>query len=497
MAYSANIDEINGVLSSGVLTTLQNDSEESVATIGTINGFIDGSNNVLVGEMWDVERQKLQRYNELLTQRANVEMQLQTALTEALQLIKDYMGDDADLDSAKLPELKNTVKQIERQIANIQAMMRETKTVDTYDDEGKWTGSYEVPAHDNAALQQQINELQPVLDEANRLVEKIEGLQAIMDRSQAIIDQAYSQLQQYEKAVDNVENTGNIWATIAVGGINFLGGAGKTVENVVDGILWTGGGALFTIGDWLGFNTDNARRNLASTIGTDVVGGAVSTIFEETAWGSSLNANSYYSYDSDAMQTIYDTTNGAVTFMAEAVLPTPVAVAFGAMHNAGAKAEELYASDPDALGGLGGDYGWRITASGVEGGINGYLSNNAVKEIKGLASHGFGHFDEASGFVRQYRGMRDFMSTNSSDIIVETGIDAISNIAGDFADKGNLTPTDILMDVGQAVGEQALALGPTSTNFAQVASPALDVLQGTGLDDTIINTLNNQNGSSN
>ena len=349
MAYSANIDEINGVLSSGVFTTLQNDSKESVATIGTINGFIDSSNNVLVGEMWDMERQKLQRYNELLTQRANVEMQLQTALTEALQLIKDYMGDDADLDSAKLPELKNTVKQIERQIANIQAMMRETKTVDTYDDEGKWTGSYEVPALANAALQQQINELQPVLDEANRLVEKIEGLQAIMDRSQAIIDQAYSQLQQYEKAVDNVENTGNIWATIAVGGINFLGGTGKTVENVVDGILWTGGGALFTIGDWLGFNTDNVRRNLASTIGTDVVGGAVSTIFEETAWGSSLNENSYYSYDSDAMQTIYDTANGAVTFMAEAVLPTPVAVVFGAMHNAGAKAEELYANDPDAV----------------------------------------------------------------------------------------------------------------------------------------------------
>ena len=93
--------------------------------------------------------------------------------------------------------------------------------------------------------------------------------------------------------------------------------------------------------------------------------------------------------------------------------------------------------------------------------------------------------------------MRDFITTNSNDIIVETGIDAISNIAGDFADNGNLTPTDILMDVGQAVGEQALALGPTSTNFAQVASPALDVLQGTGLDDTIINTLNNQNGSSN
>ncbi len=125
------------------------------------------------------------------------------------------------------------------------------------------------------------------------------------------------------------------------------------------------------------------------------------------------------------------------------------------------------------------------------------MSNNAVKEISGLASHGFGHVEGPGGLIRQYSGMRDFITTNSSDIIVETGIDAISNIAGDFADNGNLTPTDILMDVGQAVGEQALALGPTSTNFVQVASPALDVLQGTGLDDTIINTLNNQNGSSN
>lgn len=485
MAYSASINDINNALSSEIFSTIHNDSEVSLKTEQAINNFINNSNDVLVGNMWDIERGKLQKYNELLTQQSNVEKQLYNDLREALWLIKDYLGEDEELDLKNLDELKITVKDIEVKITNLRKLMRETKTVNVYEGD-TLISSYETSLYNNDALQEEIKKSQELLDEAKRLIDKIEGLENVMNKAQVILDQTYSQIEKYNNDVENIDNKGNILATGAVGLVNFVGGVGKSAENVIDGILWTGGGLIFTIGDWLGIDTTKGRQDLAEAIGTDVVGGAVSDFFEETTIGRSLNSNSYYSYDSLQMQGVYNCANGATTFVAEALLPTPLAIAFGSFHNIGAKSEELYASDMNALGGLGGDYGWQITASGVEGGINGYLSNNAAKEIKGLYSNYVGN---AGRITTPYSGMGDFVRSNADDIFIETGIDAFSNIAGTFADNGNLSATDVLAGAGQAIGEQTLAILPGSPNFAQIASPVLDIAQGTGIDDTIVNSL--------
>lgn len=482
MAWSANATEIKSLLSSGILTTLQNDGNESLSATGAINGFISDSQQILVGEMWDIERQKLQKYNELLTERATVESQLQEAISEAVQLVIDYLGEDDDLDSAKLPEFKKNAKQLKKQIKNLNSMMLKVKLVDKYDDDGKFIESHYEPVYDKNDLQSQIDALQAELDETTRLIEKTEGLEAVLKQAEALLDQVYSQLRRYENDIDNLEKSSNIWSTIAVGGINLLGGVAKSFENVIDGAAWTAAGAVFTIGDWLGVDTNSARKRLASAIGTDVVGGAMSTLFEETRWGSSLNAGSYYSYD--RMNDIYNLGNHAVSLVAEAILPTPLAVAFGAMHNAGAKAEEFYSSNPDALGGIGGDYGWRIAASGVEGGINAYLVNNATEEVRNVVSHGFGHYSPDTGIVRPYRDIADFVRTNSRDILVETGIDAVSNVMGDVADKGqDMTLSDVAWDIGQAMLEQTAAVAHGSPAGAQTLSPFLDYMQGAEWDD--------------
>lgn len=492
MACSANINDINNALSSEIFSTIQNDSELSMKMEQVINDFVNNSNDILAGNMWDVEKRKLQKYMELLVRQSKVETQLYNDLKEALLLIKNYLGQYEELDLKNLDELKITVKDIESKIANLRKMMKETKIVNVYEKE-TLIKSYETSLYDNDYLRKEISNAQELLEKTKRLIDKIEGLEDVMNRAQVILNQTYSQIEKYNNDVESIDNNGNIWATGAVGLVNFAGGVGKVAENVVDGILWTGGGLIFTIGDWVGADTAKGRQDLARAIGTDVVGGVVSVFFEETEFGRDLNNNSYYSYDSQQMQGVHNLANGATTFVAETLLPTPVAVAFGSFHNVGAKAEELYANDTNSLGGLGGDYGWRITASGVEGGINGYLSNNAVKEIKGFVNHGFGYYNEVGGITRPYSGMKDFVDSNLGDILGETTIDAISNISGTFSDNGNLSARDVIAGAGQAVSEQFIALGPRSPNMAQISSPIIDVIQGTGIDDATLDWLNANN----
>ena len=214
MTCYANIEEINAALASTAFSSLNVDYEENRITLNTTQNFIYSSTEVLLGEVWDAVRGRLDQYCSIFESRQHVCEVIENTNKECLNIIREYLWPDTDLDIEQLQELKETAENIKKTIAKLSEMIRETKTVDTYDDEGNWTGSYEVPAYDNTALQQQIEELQPILEETNRLIEKIEGLEIIMTQVEKKLQTAYLELEKYIKSIENIDIGTNNFSSI-------------------------------------------------------------------------------------------------------------------------------------------------------------------------------------------------------------------------------------------------------------------------------------------
>lgn len=185
------LDEINAALSSDVFSSFSNDSSESKTLSSAIENFIDGSRATLVGSNWDQYRSKLVQYNAALLSRINYAAKLGEAIQEALQLLKDYLGDDAMLDSSKLDEYKRQRQICSNSIDSLNAMLNETVTVKNVDSSGNVTYS-QVAAYDASEIRAQISLATETLKELDRLIEKIEGLDAVYSQAESILQDAFS-----------------------------------------------------------------------------------------------------------------------------------------------------------------------------------------------------------------------------------------------------------------------------------------------------------------
>lgn len=197
------LDEIDAFLSSGTTDILTKDSTESNNVNEAIMEFVDLSKGKLVGTNWDGYRNKFSALNKAIQTRISLAKKLGAAIQEALQLLKDYLGEDQMLDTSQLQEYKKQRDICQNSIDNLNAMLTETTEV-RYTDENGQTRITTTALYDANEVRAQISQAQETLKELDRLITKIEGLDAVYSQAEAILQTAFSGIASFQSEVESV-----------------------------------------------------------------------------------------------------------------------------------------------------------------------------------------------------------------------------------------------------------------------------------------------------
>ena len=201
------LDEIDAVLSSTTCSSLSTDSQEGKNLNESLDSYINSSQTTLKGAQWDKSRGKMQVFNEALKMRMELANKLAEAIKRALTILKDYLGEDAMLDTSQLPDYQNQRQACQESINKLNAMLTETTTV-TYKDSDGVTKTKEEPAYDRASIQAQINIAQETLTELDRIIKKIEGLEEVYNQALEILQDAFAGISSFQTAVGAITPSG-------------------------------------------------------------------------------------------------------------------------------------------------------------------------------------------------------------------------------------------------------------------------------------------------
>ncbi len=210
------LDELSAAMGSTTFSDLATDYRESSDIKSTIDGFVSGSQGRLQGDSWNAVQAKLSEFSSAMDQRMTLANNLSEAINKALQLLLDYMEDYPYLDYSELPKIEESYRQCEADIASINAALSAKTTVSNivgYDEDKKPIygnpPSYEVfvisdqGTRDNLA--KRITEIETSMKEIQKLIDKLNGLEAKYNEAKAILDEAFSEVQNFGITVSGIE----------------------------------------------------------------------------------------------------------------------------------------------------------------------------------------------------------------------------------------------------------------------------------------------------
>ena len=201
------LDEIDALLGSGTTSSLSTDSQEGKSLNSAIDSYINSSKSTLKGAQWDKSRAKLQTFNEALKTRMELAEKMGEAIKNALQLLKDYLGEDAMLDTSQLVEYQKQRDICQNSINQLTGMLSETHSVTTKDSEGRDVVTTEL-VYDSAAIQSQIDLAKETLVELDRIITKIEGLEEVYNKAMGILEEGFAGLQAFQSSVSSITPSG-------------------------------------------------------------------------------------------------------------------------------------------------------------------------------------------------------------------------------------------------------------------------------------------------
>lgn len=201
------LDEIDTFLASNTFDVLTNDSNNSKNINSSIDTFVNGSKDQLVGVNWDGYRSKMGQYNEAFNSGMQIASKMGDAIKEALQLLKDYLGDDLMLDSSKLEYYQKQKSICENSIETLRGMLTQTTTVEGKDANGNPVYTTQL-LYDTGEINSKISLAQETLTELNRLITKIEGLDEVYNKAEAILQDAFSGIDSFGASVTSITPDG-------------------------------------------------------------------------------------------------------------------------------------------------------------------------------------------------------------------------------------------------------------------------------------------------
>lgn len=197
------LDEINAALSSNTFSVLDSDANDASTLQSALIEFTDYSSGDLSGSQWDKYRSKMSQFGEAMKERAALAAKLGAAIKEALELLRDYMGEDLMLDSSKLEEYKYQRQICENSIQTLNVMMNEKVEEQYLDANGNEATRY-VPVYNSNEVRSQLSLANDTLRELDRLIAKIEGLDAVYQQAEAILSSAFSDLDGFKSRIADI-----------------------------------------------------------------------------------------------------------------------------------------------------------------------------------------------------------------------------------------------------------------------------------------------------
>ena len=199
-----NVSDINNILENGSLTgvignSLQNEINDANYLKEVINNLI--TNNNIQGPGWDSVLNHLNSYNNYCDMRLKAANILQDAYVRSLNLVKEYMYPDTELDDSKIVELNAQISRQKRIIANLIAKANTFVYQTCYDSWDKeFKNGYQIKVYPFRYLLDRVPIYEEIVDDLTKEVQKLEGLADIMNQANQIVQDAIVE-------VNNIYNT--------------------------------------------------------------------------------------------------------------------------------------------------------------------------------------------------------------------------------------------------------------------------------------------------
>lgn len=200
--YASDIRSMisNGKLIGAAGENIYNDIEDASKTISSIEALQNDISNskYLKGEVWNAVNNKLEGYKEIQNLRIQSNEKMQAAFEKALTLLDEYIGDDEYLDADELDSYKQDRQEALDNIASLTALINEMEDISiTFKKKTIVIGRrYKYSAAERSQWQKEIelknDEIENVIDP---MIEKLEGLQEIMNRAIGIVNEAMGEIQ--------------------------------------------------------------------------------------------------------------------------------------------------------------------------------------------------------------------------------------------------------------------------------------------------------------
>ncbi len=206
------LDEITAALSFSTFDTLSSDITDATSVDKAITSFTDNSSTILIGDVWDEARGKLEQFQTALTQRMNAASILGDAIKQALTLLNDYMEGYEYMDYTELPQLEATFAQLEASIANLESQIITYERVTT--DKGNNSADTVEVFHQD--IQDQVNSLKKEKEKLEQYITKVKGFEAVYNQAIAILDGAMAEISKFASIVDSITPSQKYYYTGAV-----------------------------------------------------------------------------------------------------------------------------------------------------------------------------------------------------------------------------------------------------------------------------------------
>ena len=200
-------DELTAAMASDIFDRLEADKRESQAVKEVLSTFISSSQTVLTGQQYNSYRSQLATFNNALDQRMNLDEALSTNIRSALQLLIDYMDGDLYLDSSKLEEYMYYRELCVNSIDKLNYMLNEMYEVRYTDSAGRVQVT-STPVYDSNEVRQQITQAEEALTELDRVIVKVQGLDAVYAQAESILNSAFQGITPFGNAVTSIKPDG-------------------------------------------------------------------------------------------------------------------------------------------------------------------------------------------------------------------------------------------------------------------------------------------------
>lgn len=191
-------DELKATLASNTFDMFDAEASESKTLSDAISNFVESNKDKLSGAQYDEFRSKFEKFSEALAIRMALAASLGSAIKEAIQLLVDYIGEDTSLDSSKLDEYKRERETCANSIETLKGMLTATHQVER-------NGEMVTEAKYNSAeINQKIALAEETLAELDRIIAKVEGLDAVYAKAESILAGAFSQIDGFKSNVSSI-----------------------------------------------------------------------------------------------------------------------------------------------------------------------------------------------------------------------------------------------------------------------------------------------------